>query len=743
MFRKDFFIIWVLISITHLSIEAQVLKGVIRDSDRNPIIDAHIVNLRNKDHVHTDEKGRFELLGATIGDSLKCTFIGYQPKNIILAELDRPLDIMLRARSISLNKVVILPTLNALNVITKLDIQSNPVRSSQEVLMQIPGLFIGQHAGGGKAEQIFLRGFDIDHGTDIAITVDGLPVNMVSHAHGQGYADLHFLIPETITNIDFGKGPYYSSHGNLNTAGYIDFKTKDKLNNSTLKLEYGQFQTKRILGMIDVGGSDDSAISSYIATEFLSSDGPFESPQNFNRINIMAKINGRLSQSENVSMTMSHFASTWDASGQIPQRAVDSGLISRFGAIDDTEGGTTSRTNILFNHRKFFNNSSYITNKLFYSRYAFELYSNFTFFLEDSINGDQIRQNETRDIFGLKSAYIQEFDLGAWDGQFETGIELRSDRIEDNELSSSLNRRTTLKNIQLGDVAETNISNYIDGRFNFGRWSFNTGLRFDHFDFQYKDALVTTYSNQVVRKSIISPKLNVLYNCSNNLQLYVKTGKGFHSNDTRVIVSEDGTEILPAAYGTDVGFIWKPWSNMLVNTAYWYLYSEQEFVYVGDAGIVEPSGAAVRHGLDLSIRYQPWSWLYWNLNANVTDPRSAEAETGIDYIPLAPTTTLMSGLQLNNDRFYGGIRVRYIGDRPANEDYSIVAEGYTIYSMNMGYKIQNFDFGIQIDNLFDVEWKETQFATESRLANEASSVEEIHFTPGTPFFLKCSIEYSF
>jgi len=735
---------YLLIVFSQYNLAGQYVTGTIRDTNYKPVIDAHIINLQNKSHVHTDENGWFELVGVSVGDSLKISYVGFQSQNIILNYTDQTLDIILKSKPISLNAVVIQPRLDALNVLSKLDLQSNPVTSSQEVLMQVPGLFIGQHAGGGKAEQIFLRGFDIDHGTDIAITVDGLPVNMVSHAHGQGYADLHFLIPETIDNIDFGKGPYYSSLGNLNTAGYINFNTKDALDNNALKLEYGQFGTQRLLGMIDFSGSEDSKVSSYVATEFLSTDGPFESSQNFSRINIMGKVKGRISSRENVGLTLSHFTSDWDASGQIPQRAVDSGLISRFGAIDDTEGGVTSRSNILFDHQKFFSNNSYITNKLFYSRYAFELYSNFTFFLEDPVNGDQIRQKESRDIFGIQSAYTYGFDLGSWDGKIEGGIQLRSDRVADNELSRTLNRRTTLENIQLGDVIETNIGSYIDGQFNYENWTFNTGLRIDHFDFQYENALSVAYSKEVVTKSIISPKLNVLYNYSNDLQVYAKAGKGFHSNDTRVVVAEDGPEILPAAYGADLGFIWKPLPNMLINTAYWYLYSEQEFVYVGDAGIVEPSGQAVRHGVDLSIRYQPWSWLFWNLNANITDPRSSEEESGNDFIPLAPRATLLSGLQINSGSgFYGGVNVRHIGDRPANEDNTIVAVGYTIYSMNVGYETRKFDFGIQIDNLFNSEWNETQFATESRLANELSSTEEIHFTPGTPFFLKGSIEYKF
>ncbi len=212
--------------------------------------------------------------------------------------------------------------------------QTSPVRSSQEILRKVPGLFIGQHAGGGKAEHIFLRGFDIDHGTDVAISVDGMPVNMVSHAHGQGYADLHFLIPETISKIDFGKGPYYSDIGNFGTAGYVQFKTKDVLESSQLSLEYGAFNTTRTMAMLNVLDTENH--SAYLAADYTVSDGPFESSQNFSRNNFFAKYAGNISDKEKLNAIASHFNSTWDASGQIPVRAVKSGLITRFGAIDDT-----------------------------------------------------------------------------------------------------------------------------------------------------------------------------------------------------------------------------------------------------------------------------------------------------------------------------------------------------------------------------------------------------------------------
>lgn len=221
-------------------------------------------------------------------------------------------------------------------------------------------------------------------------------------------------------------------------------------------------------------------------------------------------------------------------------------------------------------------------------------------------------------------------------------------------------------------------------------------------------------------------------------------GKGFHFNDTRVVVEKKRHEILPSAYGFDAGFIWKPTPKMLFNFAYWYLYLKQEFVYVGEAGIVEPSGKTRRQGFDLSYRYQPFSWVYWNVDANYTHARTIEASKGQNYIPLAPDFTFVSGLNfIFKSGLYGGLNLRHLGNRPANEDYSITAKGYTVADFNIGYRWKSITLGIQVQNLFNTVWNETQFATESRLQNEPNSIEEIHFTPGTPFFLKGMIQYNF
>jgi hypothetical protein len=734
-------IILVMITLFGLSSYGQIQKGKVLDSDGNPVENAYLVNTSSESHAHTNELGLFSLDKTVLGDFIKITALGYKKSNFTIVSSD---DIIILEDDIfRLNEIVIQPKLSAMNVISKIDLQTTPVNSSQEILRKVPGLFIGQHAGGGKAEQIFLRGFDIDHGTDIAISVDGMPVNMVSHAHGQGYADLHFVIPETVEKIDFGKGTYYANKGDFATAGYVAFQTKDKIEKSSIGLELGQFNTMRTVGLFNLLGNQ-KAHSAYIATEYILTDGPFDSPQNFNRINLLGKYSAILSDNSKFSILASRFSSKWDASGQIPQRLIDNGTISRFGSVDDTEGGNTSRTNFNASLSKPIDENTFLKANAFYSNYQFELYSNFTFFLEDPINGDQIKQKENRDIYGMNAELNKKMKLNEVDVLLQFGGGFRADATTDSELSHTLNRRTILENIKLGDIDESNLFSYLNSEFNFGKLMINPAIRLDYFKFNYQDKLMENYKTQSESKVKFSPKLNFIYSQNNNLQFFIKSGMGFHSNDARVVVQNSGKQILPTAIGTDVGTIWKPFPKLIVNSALWYLFLEQEFVYVGDAGIIEPSGKSKRMGAELGLRYQLNDWLYFDADANYTYARSIDEPKGQDYIPLAPDFTTTGGLSFQKvNGFSGGIRYRYLKNRPANEDNSIVAKGYFVSDFNINYQYKNINFGIAVENIFDTEWNETQFATESRLQNEPESVEEIHFTPGTPFFMKGKITYTF
>ncbi|MBC8151940.1 MAG: TonB-dependent receptor [Bacteroidetes bacterium] len=641
-------------------------------------------------------------------------------------------------------------------LLSSIDIRLRPITNSQEILRMVPGLFIGQHAGGGKSEQIFLRGFDIDHGTDIRLTVDDMPVNMVSHAHGQGYADLHFVIPELVEGADFKKGPYHAEKGNFTTAGWVNFRTKTALEKSFVKLEAGQFDTYRAVAGIDLlslGKSKqrdpDKNQSAYIASEYSYTNSYFDNPQDFRRLNVLGKYHGHIATNTNLTLTGSTFYSKWNHSGQIPDRAVESGLIGFFGSVDPTEGGETSRTNLNAQLVTVTPRNHIIKNQFFYSNYNFELYSNFTFFLSDSINGDQIRQKERRNLFGYNSSFSTQTNVGASRWTTTVGLQYRQDITGagaiPSELSYTKNRTETLNRVQFGNINETNAAVYADELIQVSdRFTVNTGIRVDGFRSQYEDLLLAPVTKRSATQAIVSPKLNLYYTLNPRLQLYLNTGKGFHSNDARVVVPQQGREILPGAYGSDLGVIFKPFPKLLINAAAWYLWLEQEFVYVGDAGVVEPSGRSRRQGVDLSVRYQLTKTLYADLDLNTAKPRAIGVEAGQSFLPLAPTFTSMGGLSLQTTSgFSGSLRYRYLGDRPANEDNSIVAKGYFVNDLQVNYTRGNYNLGLSVQNLFDVRWKETQFATESRLRGEAEPVDEIHFTPGTPFFARLSLMYSF
>lgn len=736
------FLLWLSLACLPFCLVGQKISGKVVNNNNAPTAGAYILNISSEEHTHSLENGNFVLDQVAVGDTIQVIHLGFKTQEVVVKNLDESLEIQLTDVVFQLDEVVVGRNNRSLNLISGIDLTLNPVNSSQEILRKVPGLFIGQHAGGGKAEQIFLRGFDIDHGTDVRIMVDGMPVNMVSHAHGQGYADLHFLIPETIDKIDFAKGPYHADQGNFATAGYIHFKTKDRLDKSIFKMDVGQFNTFRTVGVFDVLHTDKS--NAYVATEYLLTDGPFESPQRFNRLNVMGKYNTQLANDGHLSILASHFTSQWDASGQIPFRAIDAGLISRFGAIDDTEGGTTSRTNLAINFRKTLDENTFVKSNVFYALYDFELYSNFTFFLRDPENGDQIRQHEKRQFFGFQTEWNRSTYINEVPTLVQAGIGMRSDDIKDNELSYTRNRRTTLEHVQLGQVQESNIYGYLNTEFEIGKWLVNPAIRLDYITGNYIDALSQLYTNESTSQTVASPKLNLIYNQNRDVQFFIKTGLGFHSNDTRVVLEQTGRDLLPSAFGLDIGTVWKPTSRLVTEIALWHLALEQEFVYVGDEGVVEPSGRTRRSGIDLGLRFQANDWLFMDADWTYTLARSIDEPEGAQYIPLAPIQTFTGGLNVLKNGFTASLKARYLQDRPANEDNSIVAKGYAILDLNLGYKHKNISWNIAIENLLDTDWEETQFATQSRLPNEGpEGVEEIHFTPGTPFFLKGGITYEF
>lgn len=727
------------------------IEGHISDAENKTPLNGATVIIGGSKGDNSDAFGKFSISNINPGQyELVVSHVSYKTEIIpveVKENLVSQVSVAMKKANLNLGEVRINGKRSSpLNTIGAVDIMLRPVNTSQDVLRIVPGLFIAQHAGGGKAEQIFLRGYDIDHGTDINISVDGMPVNMVSHAHGQGYADLHFLIPETVEKVNFDKGPYSTSNGNFATAGYVAFQTKEFLKENSIKIEAGRFNTQRAVAMLKVFNNEkeNNRQQFYIASEYFKSDGAFESPQDFHRLNLMGKYNAWFGNQSQLTITASTFDSKWNASGQIPDRAVQSGMISRFGSIDDSEGGNTSRTNLTIRFAKQWKNNWKTTDQFYYSRYHFNLYSNFTFYLDDAVNGDEINQRETRNIYGYTTTASKVWMLGNKNAHTELGGGFRIDDITGIELSKAV-KRQFIGFIRQGDVKESNGFLYWNQQVDLtDKFSVTGGLRFDHFRFAYRDVLAgeTAYSRQ--QRNIVSPKLNFSYTLSPAVKIFLNNGIGFHSNDTRVILDNTAKDILPKVYGTDVGIVLKPVKNLLVKTAVWHLYSEQEFVYVGDAGIVEPGGKTRRMGIDVSARYQFASWLFGDVDLNYTKARSIGVAKGEDYVPLAPAFTSIGGLSAKmKNGFSGSVRYRFMDVRPANETNTVKTQGYFITDIVLGYTWKKIEFTLSAENIFNREWREAQFDTESRLQTEPASVSEIHYTPGTPRFLKAGVSFKF
>jgi hypothetical protein len=725
-------------SVTQEPIEAAVVRGI-------HAINAAVTN-KNGDFVCNDVKS----------DSVVVSLIGYQSKTVKI-EYDKPMLVELKKGQITLKEVTITnnqSSLNTFKILSSFDLDVQPVRSAQDLMRLVPGLFIAQHQGGGKAEQIFLRGFDADHGTDVNVSVDGMPVNMVSHAHGQGYADLHFLIPETVASYDFGKGPYYTGRGDFTTAGYVAYYTKPVLDQDMIKTEVGQFNTLRVLTMVNL--LSDSAKrggqSAYIAAERLySNGGPFSIPEHFTRYNIFGKFNTNVGTNSKFTGEVSTLKSDWRAAGEIPDRAVSEGYIAnRFGTIDSAQGGHTDRTNVSLKLTTNFLDGWTMENQLWYSHYYFNLVSNFTFYYYFPTTGDEFRQLETRDLGGYNGKISKTAIVNNSTFTTTIGAGLRYDHIYPSELDHTENGQF-LDYLQYGRTKELNANTYFDETLSTGHWLFSVGTRLDYFHFNYVNLAPASdpYASAIfdgvspnAQKAIISPKIFAEYTFNSDIQLYFKAGKGFHSNDARVVIANKGFDVLPAAYGSDLGVNWKPLPGLFINTAIWYLFLQQEFTFGQDlidqpAGPVTPSGRTVREGIDFSARYQLTEWLFANMNANVARPRYIDSAQGHNYVPLAPTFTSTAGLDFRfKNGINGGISYRYLHDRAANEDYTLTARGYFITDLTINYTRKKYEIGVAIENLFNRQWDESQFEYTSELKGETKPVDQVSYTPGVPFFAK-------
>ena len=732
------------------------LRGTVADSLSGQPLAGVSVGLQGQPGgTATDALGNFRLNNLVPGSySLRVGALGYRaqalPITITAGETPR-LAVRMATTTLSLAEVTVSQPRDpnqSLAAISHIDQLLRPVNSAQDLLRLVPGLFIAQHAGGGKAEQIFLRGFDVDHGTDFAVSIDGLPVNMVSHAHGQGYADFHFVIPETVEQLKVYKGPYTARFGDFATSGAGEFLTKTRLEHSQTKIEVGQFDTFRLLQTVDLLHTKTQ--SAYVAGEFYFTNSYFDAKQHFKRYNGLAKYTGRLSDKNSLTLLFTQFNSNWDASGQIPDRGIRQGIISRYGSIDNSEGGRTSRTNASAILTTALPHDAVLRQQAYYSKYDFSLFSNFTFFLNDPVNGDEINQTDDRHILGYTATYDQDAQLGARTLHTTLGVGTRNDFSYLNLFHAA--KRQILDTTTTGRLYERNLNAYLDETLTLtDRLTVNAAVRADVFTFDFRGLLAdTARALQPLRgrvsHALVSPKLNLYYQLSQNVQLFARSGFGFHSNDARAVVRDANASVLPRALGYEVGSTFKPVPSLVVNTALWSLHLQDELVYVGDDGQTESTGPTQRYGLDLAARYQLTQRLFLDLDVNYNHGRQLDAPEGANYIPLAPTFTSIGGITYKQPNGLSvSLRYRGIDSRPANDDGSITARGYFLLDAVASYTRRRFQVGATAENLLNVQWNQAQFATETRLRTEplGTSVDELHFTPGTPFYAKLNVSVFF
>ena len=740
--------------------QSHIVHGrVVTASDSTPVAGAGVYALddRTRSGVVTGVSGQFRVIVPSTRSRLVATRLGFAPETLLVGVDNKPLTIRLRPAALALSPAVITAeratSSASSSVVRELDIQLRPRETSQELLRLAPGLVIAQHTGGGKAEQLFLRGFDADHGTDVAISVDGIPVNMVTHAHGQGYADLHWLMPEVVEGVDVRKGPFDVRDGDFATAGAVTFRTKDRLPASSISARGGSFNSRHAIALIPLGG-DASAAGGYLTGSAHFSDGPFDATQGYRRLNGFGRFTAPVSRAAEVTATLSAFDSKWDASGQIPDRAVRTGTVTRFGAIDATEGGTTSRYDIALGLRPRAAGASDWEAKAYATRYRFNLFSNFTFFLADSIDGDGIEQVDDRTTLGAFASYSRRRTTLGRPSRWSIGMGTRGDF---GDVALYHQRERTRLGQRVG-VANRQAQVYDWARYEVSlseRVRVDLGIRADALWFDVRDRLATPADSDLPRPEgtrwhgIVSPKLNVAIDASARTTLFANAGTGFHSNDGRdVVLAGTGDRVLPRAVSGEVGAR-HTWSRGSAAVALWALDLESELVYVGDEGVTEPSGRTRRVGADVELRTRVLPWLWADADVNLARGRFLDEPAGANRIPLAPMLTSTAGLTVRDiargplSGFDGGLRMRHIGSRAAIEDNSVTANGHTVWELFGGWGVGATRAFFSIDNLFGVEWNEAQFATTSRLRGEPAGVTELHFTPGAPRTIQVGIEYRF
>lgn len=576
MSRTLLFIAIILISL-HPAGAHETLSGNVLDAQSGlALVGAYVELEETHKGATTGEEGSFQLDLPPPGSyTLSVSFVGYHSQRLAIAVRagePAPVLVQLEPEPIQLQSILVQADPAAISAASSrtlraFDLRTRPRASSRDLLQVVPGLFTAQHSG-GKAQQLFLRGFDGGFGTDVAVSVDGMPVNLVSHGHGQGYADLNFLIPETVEHLEVFKGPYAAQYGNLANAGQLTLTTRDRLDQNTLRVEQGRFNTARYTALYQVS-PDSAQNSAYFAGDYQATDGPFDQPEDLQRLSLYGKVYRRLADEAELRFSLGGFSSSWNASSQLPTRAVAAGRVSRWGTINPAEGGHTTRHNLLLDYRKGGRSGAEgFAAQAYLCDYNLALYSDYTFFLQDPIFGDMVEQSDDRYLAGLQAQYHLAHRLGPLLARWQGGGGFRADKV-DLELWQVVQRR---RYWPLLDARVQEHNSFLWGQEELAwgpQWRLILGLRADYFTFQVEDRLeaaqpgvlplsewlrifqqrdhaprpkalhvplVQPHASGLAQAAILSPKANLIYAAGPGLDLFANFGTGFHSTDARSAV---------------------------------------------------------------------------------------------------------------------------------------------------------------------------------------------------------------
>jgi len=621
--------------------------------------------------------------------------------------------------------------------VSRADLELRPLGRVGELLETIPGLIATQHSGPGKSNQLFLRGFNLDHGTDFAAHFDGVPVNFRTHGHGQGYLDLNFVIPELVESLDFRKGPYRADVGDFASAGSSFMRTWDQLPESIASLTIGEDRFVRGLVAANVPTEQGDFL---IALEGKTFDDPFDLDADLLHINAFAKWTRPLGPGTLRASALGYHAE-WNSTEQIPKRAIQSGLVSRLGFIDPDLGGETTRLGLTLEWQE--EAAAPITLSTYLLYYRFKLFSNFTFFLDDPINGDEFAQRDERIAWGGRASKAWRLDLFGSPVDLTTGAETRLDVITDLSLIRTA-ARERVETVRRDNVTEWSGSLYAEARWSPFEWmTWVAGVRGDlfAFDVDANDGVGSETNGGREVDGLVSPKLSLILRPHDQVELYLNGGGGFHSNDARGTTIRvdpasgervDDVDPLARQWGAEVGARWQPDRRFHLTAAYWFLRSESELVFVGDAGTTEPQGSSRRHGLELTAFLRPIEWIAFDASYAISDAEFTNLPTGRDRIPNAIETVVSAGATLTAGPWSGSIRLRRFGPFPLVEDNTQRSGGTTLVNLGAAYDWGRLRLGITVINLLDSKDSDIEYFFESQLPGEAGPVADTHLHPVAP-----------